>query len=168
MTKETARCPEWVISACLCGDPVRYDGRAFFYPSLVEMVESGRALKICPECLGGLSIPRAPCERQNDGRVLDSGNRDRTAAFQSGAERVLALCLRHGIQKAVLKEKSPSCGVRFRYDGSFSGRLISGEGITTQLLRSHGIAVYSEEDLPDLFGYKSLTSRENSFIMKIP
>ena len=126
-------CRSGCVCACLlytsCGDPVRYDGRVFFYPSLVEMVESGRALKICPECLGGLSIPRAPCERQNDGRVLDSGNRDRTAAFQSGAERVLALCLRHGIQKAVLKEKSPSCGVRFRYDGSFSGRLISGEGI---------------------------------------
>ena len=144
--------PEWVISACLCGDPVRYDGRAFSYSPLAKLVASGRALKVCPECLGGLPIPRLPCERQDDGRVQDASGQDRTAAFLSGAEQVLADCLRHGIQKAILKEKSPSCGVRFRYDGSFSGRLVSGEGLTAQLLRAHGIAVYSEEDLPALFG----------------
>ena len=86
------------------------------------------------------------------GRVYDRRGCDRTDAFRQGASRVLEICLRQDIRKAVFKEKSPSCGVRMRYDGSFTGRLIPGEGLAVRLLRRHGIAVYSEEDIPDLFG----------------
>lgn len=144
--------PEWAISACLCGEPVRYDGRAYDFPVLSDLVRSGAAISVCPECLGGLRVPRPPCERISNTLIADRQGHDRTEAFLQGARRVLEICQRHGIQKAIFKEKSPSCGVRWRYDGTFTGRLIANEGLTTHLLRYHGITVYSEEDIPDLFG----------------
>lgn len=144
--------PAWIVSACLCGEPVRYDGRGFDYPVLTDLVRSGSALQVCPECLGGLPVPRSPCEIATNGRVFDCQGCERTTAFQQGARHVLNLCLKYGIRQAILKDKSPSCGVHERYDGSFTGRLISGEGLTTGLLRRHGIAVYSEHELAALFG----------------
>lgn len=136
-TGKSAR-PEWVISACLCGEPVRYDGQAYGFSILSELVRSGAAICVCPECLGGLPVPRLPCEIAPGGRVYDRRGCDRTDAFRQGASRVLEICLRQDIRKAVFKEKSPSCGVRMRYDGSFTGRLIPGEGLTVRLLRRHG------------------------------
>ena len=156
-TGKSAR-PEWVISACLCGEPVRYDGQAYGFSILSELVRSGAAICVCPECLGGLPVPRLPCEIAPDGRVYDRRGCDRTDAFRQGASRVLEICLRQDIRKAVFKEKSPSCGVRMRYDGSFTGRLIPGEGLAVRLLRRHGIAVYSEEDIPDIFGMTAAQS----------
>ena len=125
---------------------------AYDFSILSELVRSGAAICVCPECLGGLPVPRLPCEIAPDGRVYDRRGCDRTDVFRQGASRVLEICLRQDIRKAVFKEKSPSCGVRMRYDGSFTGRLIPGEGLAVRLLRRHGIAVYSEEDIPDLFG----------------
>ena len=151
-TKDRRTRPAWIVSACLCGESVRYDGRAFCYPGLVNLVHTGEAVQVCPERLGGLSVPRPPCEITTGGRVFDCRGCDQTKAFQQGARKVLELCLRYGIRQAILKDKSPSCGVHTRYDGSFTGSLVSGEGLTTHLLRQHGIAVYSEQELTALFG----------------
>ena len=107
---------------------------------------------VCPECLGGLKIPRAPAEILGC-RVVDFSGGDVSAAFRLGAERVLQIAVKYGVELAILKERSPSCGSRMIYDGSFSGRKIPGQGITAALLRKNGITVVSEEDIaasPDI------------------
>ena len=129
--------------------PIRRAGLWFFYPFRARPFGRGDLW---------LPVPRLPCEIAPDGRVYDRRGCDRTDAFRQGASRVLEICLRQDIRKAVFKEKSPSCGVRMRYDGSFTGRLIPGEGLAVRLLRRHGIAVYSEEDIPDLFGMTAAQS----------
>lgn len=135
--------PKLIVSACLCGMAVRYDGRSCTDGRLRELWQSGEALAVCPECMGGLPIPRQPAERQPDGRVLDQEGSDRTAAFTEGARQTLELCRQYGITRAVLKEGSPSCGCCWIYDGAFSGEKIPGEGVTAALLRENGIEVES-------------------------
>ena len=93
------------------------------------------------------SLAREPSERQGDRVVMQSG-RDVTKEYRHGAEAALALCIKHGCKAAVLKEKSPSCGCGFVYDGTFSRRLIEGDGVTAELLKAHGIAVCGENGLP--------------------
>ena len=138
------RKPNYVISACLCGQPTRYDGRAKpADPALVALVERGEALLVCPECMGGLPTPRPPAEIQGE-RVINTEGVDVTQAYRSGAEQVLALCEQHGIRRAILKQNSPSCGSCFVYDGTYSKRLIPGQGITAALLSQHGIVVLDE------------------------
>lgn len=137
---------EYVISACLCGHPTRYDGAAKpAVPALAALVESGRALLVCPECMGGLPTPRPPAEIQGD-RVVNAVGVDVTEQYRRGAEQVLALCLQHGITKAILKQNSPSCGSRAVYDGTFSKRLVAGRGVTAALLEQHGIRVFDESN----------------------
>lgn len=133
--------PRLIVSACLCGMAVRYDGRNCTDEELRELWRRGEVLAVCPECMGGLPLPREPAERQEDGRVLDRLGRDVTAAFEEGAEQVLRLCREQGITRAILKEGSPSCGCSMIYDGSFSGVRVPGEGITAALLRENGIEV---------------------------
>lgn len=134
-----------LVSACLCGYPVRYDGGSCRREEVVRLLLEGRAIAFCPECAGGLPTPRPPCECQPDGRVLSCGGCDCTAAYRAGAARALALCRTYAIRQAILKERSPSCGVQAIYDGGFAGTVIPGAGMTTRLLRKHGIAVYSED-----------------------
>lgn len=140
--------PRYVVSACLCGQAVRYDGASCLDSEWAKRAEQGVVLPVCPECMGGLPTPRPPAECQPDGRILNREGEDCTAAYRRGAEQVLELCRARGITRAVLKENSPSCGSCRIYDGSFSGRKIPGEGMTARLLREHGIAVYSEETWP--------------------
>lgn len=140
--------PRYVVSACLCGQAVRYDGGSCPDPEWIKRAKQGEALPVCPECLGGLPTPRSPAECQPDGRILNQDGEDCTEAYRRGAELVLELCRLWGITRAVLKENSPSCGSCRIYDGSFSGRKIPGEGVTARLLREHGIAVYSEGSWP--------------------
>lgn len=137
----------YLISACLCGVPCRYDGSARRVERFVRLAESGEALAVCPEVLGGLPVPRPPCEILF-GRVLDTAGRDRTAEYTAGAEKTLAIAEKHNICVAILKERSPSCGVSRIYDGTFNEALVPGEGIATALLRKKGIMVYSEDDVP--------------------
>lgn len=144
--------PRFVVSACLCGQAVRYDGRAQTSPFIQQLTAMGQGIPVCPECLGGLPVPRLPCELCSDGSVLDQKGKDCTQAFLNGAEKVLDLCLRDGITIAILKENSPSCGSRFVYDGSFSGKKIPGQGITAALLRENGIRVYNETEAEELKG----------------
>lgn len=103
---------------------------------------------ICPEVDGGLKVPRLPCEIK-DGKVINTESDDMTEYFIAGAVKTLETAQNYGIKKAILKEKSPSCGSTYIYDGTFSKTLIKGEGITARLLRSNDIEVISSEDFCD-------------------
>lgn len=141
-----------LVSACLLGDPVRFDGRAKTVddPRLARWRAEGRLVPFCPEVEGGLPVPRIPAERQADGLVRDAAGVDRTEAFELGARKALQAALRAGCQAALLKERSPSCGVNEIYDGTFSGQRISGQGVAAGLLREGGLAVFSERELDAL------------------
>lgn len=139
-----------LISSCLLGEKVRYNGesKAFGDPRLARWQEEGRLIPVCPEMEGGLPVPRPPAQRRGDHVVTEEGN-DVTEAFRLGAEAALALARKHGASLAVLKQNSPSCGSRFIHDGSFQGMLIPGEGVTAELLRRHGISVFGEDQLDE-------------------
>ncbi len=149
-------CPSvFLVSACLLGIPCRYDGAACPHDQLQALATRGDVLPICPEVVGGLPIPRPPAEIQggDGGDVLDGQaqvvnveGKDVTAEFLAGAQRALRIVQRCGIQEAILKARSPSCGVGQIYDGSFSGRLVEGDGVTAALLKREGIIVKNEEE----------------------
>ena len=135
----------WVVSECLAGAPCRYDGGDNLVPEIRAMVDRGEAVAVCPETLGGLPTPRVPSERRGDGRVVSRAGDDVTEAFAAGAERAMALCRAAGCVGAVLKARSPSCGRGVIYDGSFTGRLVPGNGVFAQMLLDAGIPVMTEE-----------------------
>lgn len=116
---------------------------------LLDALPRLQLVPVCPEILGGLPTPRTPSERQGE-RVVSKTGADVTAAYQKGAEEVLRLARLFGCRKALLKERSPSCGRGQIYDGSFSGRLIPGDGVTARLLEQEGIAVFGESQLQQL------------------
>lgn len=152
-----------LVSACLLGQPVRYDGRSKGIISdwLQTLGAEGRALAFCPEVAGGLPTPRPPAERQGE-RVLTESGLDVTAQFDRGAELALQLCQAQGIRFALLKEGSPSCGSGRIYNGRFEGASMAGEGKTTALLRRHGIEVFSEDQLPELASALALAERPSA------
>ncbi|MBR6120581.1 MAG: DUF523 domain-containing protein [Oscillospiraceae bacterium] len=137
-----------LLSACLAGVPCRYDGASRGAPELMRLALAGEAVLVCPEVLGGLPVPRCPSERQPDGSVKNRAGADVTAQYRLGAERALAVCKARGCGCAVLKARSPACGRGQIYDGSFSGRLIPGDGVLAAALLEAGIPVYTEEDCP--------------------
>ncbi|MFP6848267.1 MAG: DUF523 domain-containing protein [Pseudomonas sp.] len=147
-----------LVSRCLLGQRVRYDGGAHGPFGLLERwQQQGRIVPLCPEVAGGLPTPRAPAEIAGgqgaqvlDGHlpVLTIEGEDVTAAFVDGAEQACALVARHAIRIALLKARSPSCGNRENYDGTFSGTKVVGEGVTAAALRRIGVQVFSEEELP--------------------
>lgn len=141
-----------LVSGCLLGQPVRYDGQAkgVSDPRLEAWRQQGWLLSVCPEVEGGLAIPRPPAERRADGRVVTAEGLEVSEAFYRGARIALALCQRYGIELALLKANSPSCGNRRIYSGRFDGTLITGEGVTAALLRQHGIQVFNEFQLDAL------------------
>ena len=134
-----------LVSACLAGEPCRYNGQGFICPSVAALVAAGKALAVCPEVLGGLSTPRPPAEIIA-GRVLTVVGEDVTAAYQAGAQLALKLARQADCRTAILKARSPSCGCGQIYDGSFSGRLIPGDGVFAALLKTAEIVVQTEED----------------------
>lgn len=134
-----------LISACLAGKTCRYDGKANTVCELKALYEQGQACLICPEVMGGLGIPREPCELQGS-RVISCGGTDCTAQYQKGAEAALKIAQENGVSLAVLKARSPSCGCRFIYDGSFTHTVIPGDGLTARLLQEHGIRVIDENE----------------------
>lgn len=138
-----------LISACLLGTPCRYDGGSKPCPSAEALREKYELIPVCPEVLGGLPTPRPPCEIR-DGRVTDSDGNDRTDAYRLGAEKALAEAKKYGVTKAVLKERSPSCGKGIIHDGTFSGGLTSGDGITAALFAANGITVIGESGIGEL------------------
>lgn len=137
-----------LISACLAGIKCRYDAKSRRLDAAAALVGSGEALPVCPELLAGLPCPRPCCEiDEKTGRVVCADGRDLTAVFAEGARRTLAIARAAGVKKAVLKSKSPSCGRGRIYDGTFSGRLIEGDGLAARLLAENGIEVFTEDDL---------------------
>ena len=138
-----------LISACLLGENCKYNGENNYNEAAAALAERYELVPVCPELLGGLSVPRFPCERRG-GRVLSNdpaGAKDVTEAFQRGAQRCLEKALAEGIRLAVMKAKSPSCGSGEIYDGSFSHTVVSGDGVTAELLKKNGIQVISEKEL---------------------
>jgi len=140
-----------LVSACLLGAPVRYNGKdkKSGHPVLERWLREGRVVSACPEVLGGLGTPRAPSEIvhiEGIRRVVANTGRDVTTEFERGAALALDQALTNDVRVAVLKEGSPSCGTSWTYDGTFSGTRIGGEGVTSALLRSRGIRVFSEEE----------------------
>lgn len=140
-----------LISSCLLGIPVRYDGQSkpVQHPWLRQWHDEGRLIAICPELAGGLPTPRPPAERTHN-RIMTEDRTDVTDAFTHGARQTLALCQQQGIQIALLKESSPSCGSTNIYDGEFRGRKIPGMGLTTEWLRRAGMTVFSENQIDEL------------------
>ncbi len=138
-----------LCSACLLGTPCRYDGRSKPIPELEELRRIYELHPVCPEVLGGLDTPRIPCEICDE-RVIRKDGEDLTIPYTLGAEKSLKYALDNEIAVALFKEKSPSCGVHLRYDGSFKGNLVQSCGVTTALLIKNGITVYSEDELDQL------------------
>ena len=137
-----------LVSSCLLGARVRYDGQTKKVGStlLSTWQEQGRLITFCPEVEGGLSVPRAAAEIQGH-HVVNIEGEDVTQAFILGAHKALALCKKHQIRIAILKEGSPSCGLSQINDGTFQGIKIAGQGITARLLLEHGIDVFNEYQL---------------------
>ena len=139
-----------IVSACLAGVKCRYDGRDNTCEAVRELVLSGQAIPVCPEVVGGLPIPRIPCEQiiKNEKLyVIDQKGIDLTSYFTEGARKTLEIAKAVGATSAILKSKSPSCGCGRIYSGFFNGELIRGDGITTRLLKEHHIVVKTEEDM---------------------
>ena len=132
------------ISACLLGAPVRYDGGAKPCAEVCELAQKVDVLRVCPETASGLQVPRPPAE-QREGRVFLADGRDVTEDFARGADVSLAAVRRSPVSLAVLKAKSPSCGVGLVYDGTYTGRLVAGQGVFAERLAREGICVVTEE-----------------------
>ena len=132
------------ISACLLGAPVRYDGGSKPISEVRELARKVDVLRVCPETASGLPVPRPPAE-QRDGRVFLSDGRDVTEEFAFGAGRCLDATRRSPVSLAVLKAKSPSCGVGLVYDGTYTGRLVPGDGVFAARLREEGVCVVTED-----------------------
>lgn len=140
-----------LISLCLLGEPCRYDGKSL--PMSGEVIERLKEkyilVPVCPEQEGGLPTPRIPAERKGE-KVVRRDGVDVTAEYARGAETALSLCRTHNISIALMKAKSPSCGAELIYDGSFSGTLTAGDGVTAALLSENGIKIYTENDINSL------------------
>ena len=145
----------YLISACLLGHKVRYDGRDCLVKELVDYLLPDQYVTICPEVSGGLPIPRPAAEIQSgDGRevllyqahVIDINGTDVSDAFIKGAYAALDLAQRSKATHAILKANSPSCGSKLIYDGSFTGNKIQGDGVTAALFKQHGMEVMTEDE----------------------
>ena len=150
-----------LVSACLLGTACRYDGKSRPHPMMEELCRRHQVIPVCGETLGGLPTPRIPAERRGE-QVITKDGRDVTEDYQRGAREVLRLGRLFGCRVAVLKEKSPSCGSGRIYDGSFTGTLRSGWGVTAELLRENGFRVLGESDLEKFLQEEESGEQEKS------
>lgn len=134
-----------LVSACLLGIKVRFDGKSKANEELIEKLNNYEFIPVCPEVWGGLPTPRVPSEIIND-KVINKDGVDVTDNYMRGAIETLELARKFNIKKAILKSKSPSCGKGKIYDGLFTGTLVDGNGITTRLLIENGIEVLTEDE----------------------
>jgi uncharacterized protein YbbK (DUF523 family) len=151
-----------LVSACLMGHAVRYDGRSkpLLHPAIERWRAEGRLVTICPEMSAGMPVPRPPAEIENGAtgadvlagtaRVIEITGGDVTGQFRQAAENALRLATEEGCRLALLIDGSPSCGSGFIYDGSFAGKRLSGSGVTAALLQQAGIEVYSDREIEAL------------------
>lgn len=142
-----------LVSACLLGENCKYNGGNNRCEEIIKLGEKHKLVPICPECFAGLPIPRVPSEIKGD-KVFSKDGKDLTEEFKDGAEKALYVAQEAGCQIAILKERSPSCGFGKIYDGSFSGKVIDGNGIAAQLLYENGIVILGESQLRKLEMYE--------------
>lgn len=137
-----------LVSACLYGECTRYDGanNIIKNPFFLKWKNKGVLVPVCPEVLGGLKTPR-PCSEIKNGRVINSLGEDVTESFEKGARSALEIAKKNNVLFAVLKQGSPSCGCKQIYDGSFSGKKISGTGVAARMLLDNGFVVFDENDI---------------------
>ncbi|AAL93717.1 DUF523 domain-containing protein [Fusobacterium nucleatum] len=149
-----------LISACLLGDNVKYSGGNNLTLELVILLEKYNVdiVKVCPECFAGLPIPRVPSEIKET-KVFSKDGRDITEEFLSGAEKTFKIAKENQIDFAILKERSPSCGSSYIYDGSFSGKVIQGQGLTVRKLNEENIVIFSEENLEEIEKYLQVLNK---------
>ena len=137
-----------LVSACLLGKNCKYNGGNNLNLSVLDFIEGHEVIGICPEQLGGLSTPRLPAEIVA-GVVTNKEGISVDAEFRKGAQEALAAALENKVDLAILQSRSPSCGVKEIYDGSFSGKKIKGQGVFAKLLSAHGIKVLDAEDIAE-------------------
>ena len=135
-----------LVSGCLLGLNCKYNGGNNDNAAVHKFLEGKEYVVFCPERASGLPAPRLPSEIRGD-KVYSKAGDDVTAEFLSGAEKALAFCRAHGVTQAILKARSPSCGVHAVYDGTFTGTVAPGMGVTARLLAASGIELMDEEDL---------------------
>ena len=135
-----------LVSACLLGENCKYDGGNNYSEKLAEFLKGHEIFPVCPEVLGGLPVPRKPGEIVN-GAVLNKDGHSVDSEYRAGAAAALKTALDNHVDCAVLKSRSPSCGVKQIYDGTFSGTLIDGQGVTAKMLKENGIKVIDVEDI---------------------
>ncbi|MCD6226442.1 MAG: DUF523 domain-containing protein [Candidatus Aenigmarchaeota archaeon] len=143
-----------IVSGCLVGINCKYNGKNNKNNKIFEIYKKGQLIPVCPEQLGGLSTPREPAETTGDGldvlkgkaKVLTISGKDVTSNFIRGAKEVLKIAKDLNIKEAILKSKSPSCGYKKIYDGTFSKKLINGNGVLAALLEQNKIKIYTEKE----------------------
>jgi uncharacterized protein YbbK (DUF523 family) len=144
-----------LISACLCGLNSKYNGGNNLNPYWLEMLARGELIPVCPEQLGGLPTPRPPCELlggdgydvlKSNALAVTKNGQDITEHLLKGATETLNLALQANVDGAIFQSRSPSCGSGLIYDGTFSKKLIKGDGVTTVLLKQNGLPVWSEHE----------------------
>ena len=136
-----------LVSACLLGENCKYSGGNNYDQAVVDFVQGHRVIPVCPEVLGGLPIPRSPAELV-DGVVINKAGISVDAQFRTGAEKALAIAKQNGAELAILQSRSPSCGVKEIYDGSFTGKKIPGQGVFAEMLQQAGIPMLDAGELP--------------------
>lgn len=154
-----------LISACLIGQKVRYDGKDCLqqHQRLQKWFNAGKVVSICPEMAGGLPAPRPPAEIQSgktaeevllkQAKILTIDDRNVSAEFVSGANKALVLAQKHHIRAAILKARSPSCGSNQVYDGTHSHTLVNGMGVTAALLSQHGVKIFDETQIDEALDF---------------
>ena len=135
-----------LVSACLLGENCKYNGKNNRNEALLRRLQGHTVVPVCPEVLGGLGTPR-PCVELQNGRAVDCNGRDVDAAFRAGVQKALQAIAGQHIDLAVLQSRSPTCGVKQIYDGSFSKRLIDGQGMLAAALQARGVPLLDVEDL---------------------
>ena len=138
-----------IVSACLLGENCKYSGGNNYNPDVARLADKFELIPVCPEVFGGLDTPRPPSEIVGD-RVISKTGVDVTCQYHDGAEKTLYIARENNCPVALLKERSPSCGCSKIYDGTFSGTLVDGNGITAQLLLDNDIAVFGESNINKL------------------
>lgn len=138
-----------MVSQCLLGCCCRYKGDHCLNESILQLSLNHTLIPVCPEQMGGLPTPRDPSEIMN-GRLISNKGKDVTFEYQKGAEIALMIAKMNKVDFAIFKTKSPSCGKGMIYDGTFSGTLVSGNGVTVDLFLNNGIDVYSEEEIAQI------------------
>lgn len=139
-----------LVSGCLLGINCRYDGTGTLHEDLMDKLGEYNFIPVCPEQLGGLETPRQPSERAGN-KIISKIGKDVTHHFARGAEETLRIARMYGCEYAILKERSPSCGYGEIYDGTFSGKLTTSNGVTAELLVDHNIIVIGESKINELF-----------------